>query len=85
MASSHNLDALSQDGELPFGHPGRRCDDTLEGFEPSPLVDQGPERDYTPDEYGRVIHYGPGDESLPSLIASIYTHQGRPTWHSRIR
>ena len=49
---------------LPFGHPGRRCDDTPEGFEPSPLVDQGPERDYTPDEYGRVIHYGPGDRPL---------------------
>ena len=40
MASSNNLDALSQDGELPFGHPGRRFDDTPEGFEPSSLVDQ---------------------------------------------
>ena len=28
MASSNNLDTLSQDGELPFGHPGRRSDDT---------------------------------------------------------
>ena len=37
MASSNNLDALSQDAELPFGHPGRRFDDTPEGFEPSPL------------------------------------------------
>ena len=37
MASSNNLDALSQDGELPFGHPGRRFDDTPEGFEPSSL------------------------------------------------
>ena len=36
MASSNNLDALSQDGALPFGHPGRRFDDTPEGFEPSP-------------------------------------------------
>ena len=34
MSSSHNLDALSQDAELPFGHPGRRFDDTPEGFEP---------------------------------------------------
>ena len=50
MASSNNLDALSADGELPFGHPGRRSDDTPEGFEPSPPVDQGPELDYTPDE-----------------------------------
>ena len=51
MASSNNLDALSQDGELPFGHPGPNFDDTPEGFEPSPLVDQGPERDCMPDEY----------------------------------
>ena len=53
MASSNNLDALFADGELPFGHPGRRFDDTPEGFSQSPLVDQGPERDYTPDEDGR--------------------------------
>ena len=52
MASSNNLDALSADGELPFGHPGRRFDDTPEGFEPSPLMDQEPELDYTPDEDG---------------------------------
>ena len=55
MASSNNLDALSQDGELPFGHPGRPFDDTPEGFEPSSLVDPGPELDYTPDEDGRVV------------------------------
>ena len=61
MASSNNLGALSQDGDLPFGHPGPNFDDTPEGFEPSPLVDQGPERDYTLDEYGRVVHYDPGD------------------------
>ena len=30
MASSNNPDALSQDGEIPFGHPGRRSDDTPE-------------------------------------------------------
>ena len=64
MASSNNLDALFADGELPFGHPERRFDDTPEGFSQSPLVDQGPKRDYTPDEYGRVIHYGPGDRPL---------------------
>ena len=34
MTTNSNLDALSQDGELPFGHPGRRFDDTPEGFEP---------------------------------------------------
>ena len=48
--SSNNPEALSQDAEPPFGHPGRRSDDTPEGFEPSPLVDQGPERDDTPDD-----------------------------------
>ena len=52
MASGNNLDALFADGELPFGHPGRRFADTPEGFSQSSLVDQGPERDYTPDEDG---------------------------------
>ena len=64
MTTNNNLDALFADGELPFGHPGRRSDDTPEGFEPSPLVDQGPEPDYTPDEDGRVVHYCPGDRPL---------------------
>ena len=50
MTSDNNLDALFADAELPFGHPGRRFDDTPEYFDRSPLVDQGPERDYTPDE-----------------------------------
>ena len=62
MASSNNLDALFADGELPFGHPGRRFDDTPEDFDQSPLVDQETERDYTPDEDGGVVHYGPGDQ-----------------------
>ena len=35
MSSSNNLDALSLDGDLPFGHQGRRFDDTPEGFAPS--------------------------------------------------
>ena len=26
MTANNNLDALSQDAELPFGHPGRRSD-----------------------------------------------------------
>ena len=75
MTSNNNLDALSQDAELPFGHPGRRSDDTPEGFEPSPLVDQGPERDYTLDEYGRVVHYGPGDRPLcgNDSVTAVYT------------
>ena len=75
MASSNNLDALSQDGELPFGHPGRRSDNTPEGFSQSPLVDQGPELDYTPDEDRRVVHYGPGDRPLcgNDAVTEVYT------------
>ena len=75
MTTNNNLDALSQDAELPFGHPGRRSDDTPEGFEPSPLVDQGPERDYTLDEYGRVVHYGPGDRPLcgNDAVTTVFT------------
>ena len=75
MASSNNLDALSADGELPFGHPGHRFDATPEGFEPSPLVDQGAELDYTPDEDGGVVHYGPGDRPLcgSESITAAYT------------
>ena len=42
MTSSNNPDALSQDGDLPFGQPGPNFDDTPEGFEPSSLVNQGP-------------------------------------------
>ena len=38
MTTNNNLDALSQDAELPFSHPVRRSDHTPEGFEPSPLV-----------------------------------------------
>ena len=64
MASSNNLDALFADGELPFGHPGRRFDDTPEGFDHDHRMDQEPEPDYTPDEDGDVVHYGPGDRPL---------------------
>ena len=51
MASSNNLDTLSQDGELPFGPPGRRFDDTPEGFDTSPLMDQEPEQNDTPEGF----------------------------------
>ena len=50
MTNNNNLDALFADEELPLGHPQRRFDDAPEGFDPSPLVDQEPEPDYTPDE-----------------------------------
>ena len=66
MTTNNNLDALCADAELPFGHPGRWFDDTPESFDRSPLVNQGPERDYTPveDEGLSVVHYSPGDSPL---------------------
>ena len=75
MASSNNLDALSQDGELPFGHPGSRFDDTPEGFEPSPLVDHGPERDCMPDGDDTIVHYAPGEHPLcgTESMTAVYT------------
>ena len=79
MVSSNNLDALSQDGELPFGHPGRRSDDTSEGFDRRTLMDQGPEPDYTPDEDGGVVHYAPGDRPLcgNDSMTRVYTDDPR--------
>ncbi len=75
MKSANNLDALFADAELPFGHPGRRFDYTPEGFDASPLVDQRPERDYTPDEEGGVVHYAPGDWPLcgNDAVTAVYT------------
>ena len=75
MTTNNNIDALFADAELPFGHPGRRFDDTPEDFNRSPLVDQEPEPDYTPYEDGGVIHYGPGDRPLcgTQSITAMYT------------
>ena len=78
MTANNNLDALSQDAELPFGHPGRRFDDTPEGFEPSPLVDQGPERDDMPDEDDAIVHYGPGDRPLCSSESMTVAYTDDP-------
>ena len=38
-------------------------------------MDQGPERDYTLDEYGRVVHYGPGDRPLcgNDAVTTVFT------------
>ena len=38
-------------------------------------MDQGPEPDYTPDEDGRVVHYGPGDRPLcgNDSMTAVYT------------
>ena len=69
MESANNLDAMFADAELLFGHPGRRFDDTPEGFESSPLMDQGPERDYTPDEDDAIVHYAPGDRPCAAMTA----------------
>ena len=75
MTTNYNLDALFADAELSFGHPGRRFDDTPEGFDHTPLLDQEPEQDYTPDEDGGVVHYGPGDQPLcgNENITAVYT------------
>ena len=75
MVSSNNLDALFADGELPFGHPGRRFDDTPEGFDHDHRMDQEPEPDYTPDEDGDVVHYSPGDRPLcgNDAVTAVYT------------
>ena len=75
MASSNNLDALFADGELPFGHPGRRFDGTPEYFNPSPLMNQEPERDYMPDGDDTRVHYAPGDHPLcgTESMTAVYT------------
>ena len=38
MTTTNNLDALFAGAEPPFGHPGRRLDDTSEYFDPTPLL-----------------------------------------------
>ena len=75
MTTNNNLDALPQDAELPFSHPVRRSDHTPEGFEPSPLVDQGPERDCMPDEDDAIVHYAPGEHPLceTESMTAVYT------------
>ena len=75
MTTNNNLDALFADAELPFSHPGRRFDDTPEYFDPSPLLDQEPEPDYTPDEDRGVVHYGPGARPLcgNDSVTAVYT------------
>ena len=73
MTTNNDLDALFAGVELPFGHPGRRFDDTPEYFAHSPLLDQGP--DYTSDEHQGVVHYAPGDRPLcgNESITAVYT------------
>ena len=74
MTTNNDLDALFADAELPFGHPGRRFDDTPEGFDPSPLVDQEPEPDYTSDEDG-----GWSTTALATVPCATTTARTRPT------
>ena len=76
MTTTNNLDALFADAEPLFGHPGRRFDDTPEGFDPSPLVDQEPEWDYTPDEgTDAAVHHGGGNAPLcgNDSMTAVYT------------
>ena len=75
MTTTNNLDTLFADAEPPFGHPGRRFDDTSEYFDPTPLLGQGPEPDYTPDEEDSVIHYAPDDHPLcgTESLTAVFT------------
>ena len=75
MTTTNNLDALFADAEPPFGHPGRRFDDTSEYFDPTPPLGQGPEPGYTPDEEDSVIHYAPGDHPLcgTESLTTVFT------------
>ena len=75
MSSSNNLDALFADAELPFGHPGRRSDDTPTYFNRSLLMNQEPERDYMPDGDDAIVHYAPGDDPLcgTESMTAVYT------------
>ena len=66
MTNSNNLHTLFADAELPFGHPGRRSDDTPTYFNRSLLMNQEPERDYMPDGDDARVQYAPGD---PALVA----------------
>ena len=68
MTTTNNMDPCA-DAELPLGHPGRRFDDTPEGFDPSPLVDQEPERDYMPDEDDAMVHYAPATTPFAATTA----------------
>ena len=76
MTANNDLNALFADAELPFGHPGRRFDDTPEYFDHSPLVNQGPERDFTPHEDGGVVHYAPGNRPLcgDDSMTAVYSN-----------
>ena len=75
MTNNNNLHALFADAEMPFGHPGRRFDDSPEYFNRSLLMDQGPERDCMPDRDDARVHYAPGDHPLcgNDSIAAVYT------------
>ena len=69
MTTNNNL------AELPFGHPGRNFDDTPEYFDHTPITDQGPEPDYSPDDGDHTVHYAPGDRTLcgNEYMTAVYT------------
>ena len=72
--SANNLDALLATRSSPSATQRRKFDDTPEGFDPSPMMDQGPERDHTPDEAGGLFHFAPGDQPLcgDDCVARVY-------------
>ena len=78
MTTNNDLDALFSDAELPFGHPGRRFDDTPELSEHSPLLDQGLQPDHTPHEDTGAVHYAPGDLPLCENYSSPAVYTGDP-------
>ena len=54
MTTNNNLDALFADAEIPFGHSGRRLDDTPEHFDHRDDRYEPPPVD--PPEEGRVVN-----------------------------
>ena len=61
MTTNNNIDALFADAEIPFGHPGRRFDDTPEHFDHRDDRHEPPPVD--PPEEG-IVHYAPGDRPI---------------------
>ena len=75
MASSNNLNALFADAELPFGHPGRKFDDTPAYFEDFDDRYEPPQVD--PPEEG-MVHYDPGGRPLCGTDSHLTVHTEDP-------
>ena len=75
MTTNNNPDALFADAELPFGHPGRRFDDTPEHFDHRDDRHEPPPVD--PSEEG-IVHYGPGDRPFCGDESPYAAHTDDP-------